>query len=130
MRYRYNPQCLCGRCRAHGLMGPAVLISLGVLFLLDQLTHVRWLDFDRTWPAFLIVIGLVMFLQHNASMAGHVPRPYAAGPPAWQAQDQRYGAPPFPPQPPVVTQPPAPPAGPTAQSASWDKPDDPGVRNG
>ena len=82
-------------------MGPAVLITLGVLFLLDQVSHVHWLDFDNTWPAFLIVIGLVMFLQHNASAAGHVPREYGAGPPAWQSQDQRYGAPQYPPQPPV-----------------------------
>ncbi len=74
MRYRYNPYCSCSRCRAHGFMGPAVLITLGVLFLLDQITHVRWLDFGSTWPAFLIVIGLVMFLEHNASPAGHVPR--------------------------------------------------------
>ncbi len=130
MRYRYNPSCSCGRCRAHGFMGPTVLISLGVLFLLDQLTHVRWLDFDRTWPAFLIVIGLVMFLQHNASMAGHVPRLYGAEPQAWQSQDQRYGTPQYPPQPPVVTQPPAPAAGPSPPGASWDKPGDPGVHNG
>ena len=41
MRYRYNPYCSCGRCRAHGFMGPAVLITLGVLFLLDQLGHTR-----------------------------------------------------------------------------------------
>ena len=118
MRYRYNPQCPCGRCRAHGLMGPAVLISLGVLFLLDQLTNVRWLDFDRTWPAFLIVIGLVMFLQHNASMDGHVPRLY--GPPAWQSQVQQYGAPQQP-QPPVPPPPPSPPAGPIVPETNWNR---------
>jgi hypothetical protein len=111
-------------------MGPAVLITLGVLFLLDQLTHVRWLDFGSTWPAFLIVIGLVMFLEHNASMAGHVPREYGAGPSAWTSQDQRYGTPPYPPQPPTVTQPPASPASPAPPGASWNKPDDPGVHNG
>jgi Domain of unknown function (DUF5668) len=111
-------------------MGPAVLITLGVLFLLDQLTHVRWLDFGSTWPAFLIVIGLVMFLEHNASPAGHVPREYGAGPPAWTSQDQRYGTPPYPPQPPMVTQPPASAPGPTAPGATWNKPDDPGVHNG
>jgi hypothetical protein len=111
-------------------MGPAVLITLGVLFLLDQVGRIYWLHFDNTWPALLIVIGLVMFLQHNASQAGHVPRLYGAGPPAWRSQDPRYGAPPYPPQPPVVTPPPAPQAGPITPAASWNKPDDPGVRNG
>jgi Domain of unknown function (DUF5668) len=130
MKYRYNPRCSCGRCRAHGLMGPAVLITLGVLFLLDQVTHISWLDFGSTWPAFLIVIGLVMFLEHNASVAGHIPRQYGAAPPAWQPPDPRYGTPPYPPQPPAVTPPPAPPAGPAAPGTNWNKPDDPGVRNG
>jgi Domain of unknown function (DUF5668) len=130
MRYRYNPHCSCSRCRAHGFMGPAVLITLGVLFLLDQVSRVHWLDFGSTWPALLIVIGLIMFLQHNASVAGHVPREYGAGPPAWQAQGQPYGTPPYPPQPPVVTRPPAPQAGPTTPGADWNQPGDPGVHNG
>jgi LiaI-LiaF-like transmembrane region len=112
-------------------MGPAVLITLGVLFLLDQVGRIYWLHFDNTWPALLIVIGLVMFLQHNASAAGHVPREYGAGPPAWRAQDARFGTPQYPGQPPqpVVT-PPTPPASPVAPAETWNKPDDPGVRNG
>jgi LiaI-LiaF-like transmembrane region len=119
MRYRYNPYCSCSRCRAHGFMGPAVLITLGVLFLLDQITHVRWLDFSSTWPAFLIVIGLVMFLEHNASPAGHVPRQYGAMPPA------APGMPAYPaqPQPPVAS------VGPATPDA-WNKSNDPEVRNG
>jgi len=123
MRYRYNPYCSCSRCRAHGFMGPAVLITLGVLFLLDQLTHVHWLDFGSTWPAFLIVIGLVMFLEHNASAAGHVPREYGAMPPP------APGTPAYPgqPQPPGVT---PPPAGSITPGADWTRPDDPGVRHG
>ena len=124
MRYRYNPYCSCGRCRAHGFMGPTVLITLGVLFLLDQLTHVRWLDFSSTWPAFLIVLGLVLFLEHNASPAGHVPREYGAIPPA-------PGAPGYPmqPPPPVVTPPPVAPAG-SLTETSWNKPNDSEVRHG
>ena len=47
MKYRYNPSCGCARCRAHGFMGPTVLITIGVLFLLDQVTGVYWLEFDR-----------------------------------------------------------------------------------
>src|SRR5271166_559660 len=109
MRYRYNPSCSCPRCRAHGFMGPAVLITLGVLFLLDQVVHVYWMEFGRTWPALLIVIGLIMFLQHNAPATGHVPREYKGIPPAPQAypspQQQPW-------RPPVVTPPPAPAAAP------------------
>jgi Domain of unknown function (DUF5668) len=118
MRYRYNPSCSCPRCRAHGFMGPAVLITLGVLFLLDQVVHVYWMEFGRTWPALLIVIGLVMFLQHNAPATGHVPREYREyipAPPAPQAapwqppQQQQQWHPPAPPAPPAAT--PAPFAG-------------------
>ena len=124
MRYRYNPYCSCSRCRAHGFMGPVVLITLGILFLLDQITHVRWLDFGSTWPAFLIVIGLVLFLEHNASPAGHVPREYGVMPPATP------GAPIYqaPPQNPVVT--PPPPAAPVTPDSNWNRPNDPEVRNG
>src|SRR5271167_767224 len=126
MRYRYNPYCSCSRCRAHGFMGPTVLITLGVLFLLDQITHVRWLDFSSTWPAFLIVIGLVLFLEHNASPAGHVPREYGAMPPVTPGA-QVY---PAQPQTPVVTPPPVAPAGSVAPDANWNRPNDPEVRNG
>ncbi len=132
MRYRYNPYCSCSRCRAHGFMGPTVLITLGVLFLLDQITHLRWLDFSSTWPAFLIVIGLVLFLEHNASPAGHVPREYGSGPPAWVSRDERSGTAPYPgqPQSPVATPPLVAPAAPVTPSADWNRPDDPEVRNG
>ena len=115
MKYRYNPSCSCPRCRAHGFMGPAVLITLGVLFLLDQVVHVYWMEFGRTWPALLIVIGLVMFLQHNAPATGHVPREYVIAPPAppptqWQQQQpQQQWHPPAAPAPSAAT--PAPFAG-------------------
>ncbi len=131
MRYRYNPYCSCGRCRAQGFMGPAVLITLGVLFLLDQLGHTGRMEFGSTWPALLIVIGLVMFLQHNASVAGHVPREYGAIAPN-PGQPVGPGTPGYtvPPQPPVVTPPPAPPVGSLTQGANWSNPDDREVHNG
>jgi len=138
MRYRYNSACPCPRCRAHGYMGPAVLITLGVLFLLDQMGHMHWMDFGFTWPALLIVIGLVMLLQHSASMEGHIPREYGR-PPAWPPQDPRYGTPypgqPYPgqppqgqgyPPPPVVTPPPTPTAGFIAPGSSPKGPDERG----
>ena len=50
-------------------MGPAMLVTLGVLFLLDTSTRV---DFGKTWPAILLVIGVVKLVQSNASSEGHV----------------------------------------------------------
>lgn len=82
MRYRYNPYCSCSRCRTHEYMGPAVIITVGVLFLLAQATSTHWLNFGHTWPALLIVMGLVSFLQHSAPANGHIQREYGAAPPA------------------------------------------------
>lgn len=107
MKYRYNPSCGCARCRAHGFMGPAVLITIGVLFLLDQVTHIYWMEFGRTWPALLIVIGLIMFLQHNAPATGHIPREYMAYPPPPAVQPWHPPVAPQPWQPPAAQQPPA-----------------------
>jgi hypothetical protein len=61
--------CPCDRCRMRKLMGPAMLLTIGTLFLLQSLNVV---DFDRTWPAILLVVGIVKLLQSNASSAGHV----------------------------------------------------------
>lgn len=67
--------CACDRCRARCLMGPAVLVTLGVLFLIDHIV-----SFGRTWPALLIVIGLIKVYQGNASNAGHMEiQPPSAG---------------------------------------------------
>lgn len=116
MKYRYNPACGCPRCRAHGFMGPAILITIGVLFLLDQMTHIYWMEFGRTWPALLIVIGLIMFLQHNAPATGHVPREYQAMQQAQQQyQPQQWRPPVAPPSAPAPSQPQAPSAGTTDQ---------------
>jgi hypothetical protein len=67
--YVPNPRCQCPRCRARGLMGAAVLITLGVLFLLNNLYVVR---FGESFPALLIVIGLMMYLGRSASIEGHI----------------------------------------------------------
>ena len=116
MKYRYNPACGCARCRAHGFMGPAVLITIGVLFLLDQMTHIYWMEFVRTWPALLIVIGLIMFLQHNAPATGHVPREYQAMQQAQQQYQPQQRRPPVaPPSAPAQSQSQAPSRGTTDQ---------------
>jgi TM2 domain-containing membrane protein YozV len=67
----------CERCRSRGLMGPAVLVTLGTLFLLEQYDVIA---FHRTWPLLLVVIGLVKVLQGNASTVGHVDGHYPSAP--------------------------------------------------
>ena len=131
MRYRYNSSCPCARCRAHGFMGPAVLITIGVLFLFDQMGHQHWMDFGFTWPALLIVIGVIKLLEHSASTNGHIPR--EGLPPAWQPRDARsgqppyVGQPPYPPTPgPITPAPPSYPAGFIAPGSSVKGPDERG----
>lgn len=62
-------RCMCEHCRTRRLMGPAMLVTLGVLFLLDSVSNI---EFHKTWPAILLVIGVVKLLQSNASSTGHV----------------------------------------------------------
>jgi len=57
-------------CRSRGLMGPVVLITLGVLFLAGRF---GWrYQFRELWPALLIVIGAVKLFGSLASTEGHV----------------------------------------------------------
>jgi LiaI-LiaF-like transmembrane region len=53
-----------------GLMGPIVLIALGVMFLAGQFWP-AW-GVSRTWPTLLIVIGVVKLLE---SVRSRGPRP-------------------------------------------------------
>ncbi len=63
-------KCKCARCTCRGLMGPAVLITLGALFLVGRLS---WgYSFHDLWPVLLIVIGLVKLAGAFASTEGHV----------------------------------------------------------
>ncbi|HZU31497.1 MAG TPA: B-box zinc finger protein [Candidatus Angelobacter sp.] len=71
-------RCPCVRCRARGLMGSAVLITLGVLFLL-QSYHV--VPFDNSFPVLLLVIGCVLLVSRTGSTEGHIERGWVANPP-------------------------------------------------
>ncbi len=82
-------RCQCARCRAHRLMGPAVLLTLGFLFLFESMGRV---GFGRTWPILLLVIGGVKLYQSGASTEGHVALP--PGPPAPPADASAPPAPP------------------------------------
>lgn len=103
-------RCQCPRCRARRLMGPAVLLTIGFLFLFETLGHV---GFHRTWPILLLVIGGVKLLQGSASSEGHIatPLPGTPVPPAATG-----GTPPNVPPPPAPPAPPPASAGPSEVS--------------
>ena len=42
-------KCRCQSCTIRGLTGPAIVITIGVLFLLHE-TQGGHLDFQNTWP--------------------------------------------------------------------------------
>jgi Domain of unknown function (DUF5668) len=78
-------RCACRRCTIRGLMGPAVIITVGVLFLLDQ-TGGGNFSFANTYPVILIVIGAISLAAAASSSEGHVsgpvPPPGPVAPPA------------------------------------------------
>ena len=47
--------CGCGRCTIGAITGPLLLITLGILFAVDQLGR---FGFRETWPVLLIVYGV------------------------------------------------------------------------
>jgi hypothetical protein len=66
------------RHRSGRLMGPAMVTTIGILFLLSEL---RVAHFGRTWPIILLVIGAVRLLQGSALGAGpSIPPGSGAGP--------------------------------------------------
>lgn len=78
--YRSNRNCPCQRCRINDLWGPAMLVTIGILFLLQNLGVV---GFHNSWPVILLVAGGIMFARNSASPLGHIPRYaiYAVAPP-------------------------------------------------
>src|SRR5215472_1058598 len=63
-------RCNCQRCTIRSLMGPAVVITVGVLFLLDQMRG-EYFSFSNTWPVILLVIGAVQLASALSSSEGH-----------------------------------------------------------
>ena len=79
-------RCHCQSCTIDSLMGPAIITTIGVLFLLGQLVHGENLGFFHTWPVILVVIGLIKLASAVAPRAGHIsdrqaPPPAAPQPP-------------------------------------------------
>ncbi|MGA7289610.1 MAG: DUF5668 domain-containing protein [Terriglobales bacterium] len=97
--------CQCARCRTRRIMGPAIVFTIGVLFLLDNL-DVGNLGFHRTWPLILLVVGAIKLLQGSASTEGHV---------SFLSSNPPGGGGPIPPAPPTPPTPPAPPTTPTEE---------------
>ena len=76
--YIRNRNCPCLRCRTHSMMGAAILITLGVLFLLENYGVA---PFERSFPVLLLVIGAVLLISRTGSMEGHVnPQVYVPAP--------------------------------------------------
>ena len=85
--------CGCGRCSTRWLMGPAMVLTTGFLFLFHTMNIA---NLDRTWPAWILVVGIVKLLQSSASSAGHVgplpPAPPPAAPPSPRPPSSTPGA--------------------------------------
>ena len=75
-----QPKCHCQSCTIRSLVGPAVVITLGVLWLLHEV-HGGRLYFGSTWPVILIVIGLVHLASSMASREGHIDGSQICAPP-------------------------------------------------
>jgi len=97
--YIRNRNCRCVRCRASGLMGAAILITLGVLFLLHNFGIVR---IGESGPVLLLVIGGVLLISRTGSTEGHVQPGWIQYPsaPAAPAAQQPLTSSPTPPPPP------------------------------
>src|ERR1700751_2481110 len=74
-------KCHCQSCTIRSLVGPAVGITVGILWLLHE-THGGRLYFGNTFPLILIVIGLVHLASSMASREGHVDATSLSPPPA------------------------------------------------
>ena len=97
--YTRNRHCPCPRCRACGLTGAALVITVGVLFLLDTNGVI---GFNQSWPVLLLVIGAFIFMSRTASTENHV-EPWSSPAPGnaqINPQQGMWGAPVPPPPPP------------------------------
>jgi len=81
-----NPaRCTCPRCSIRNLMGPAVVTTIGILFLLSELGN-GYFHIGHTYPVLFIVIGAILLASSLVPMEGHVeatvPPPVNPTPPA------------------------------------------------
>jgi Domain of unknown function (DUF5668)/B-box zinc finger len=100
--------CQCARCRTRRLMGPVMLLTIGVLFLLNNLHAAR---FGETWPVILLAVGVIKLMQGSASTEGHIPSAFVD--PNFPGAGVDGGPIPPPPVAPVI--PPVPPVPPSSE---------------
>src|SRR5689334_18418625 len=67
--YIRNSNCQCVRCRAHGLMLSAVLVTLGIIILLKNYGIV---PISESMPVIFLVIGVMLLVARTGSTEGHV----------------------------------------------------------
>ncbi len=67
------------------IRGPITLITLGVLFALNNFTQYH---FEQTWPVLLIVFGLLSLVRRSVEP----PRPPRQGPYGYPPQQQPPGS--------------------------------------
>ncbi len=104
--------CQCARCRTRRIMGPAMMLTVGFLFLIETLHGPR---FHQTWPVILLVVGVIKLLQGSASLEGHNPSLPDNCAPGAAPSNMGGSIPPVPPVPPVAPAPPVPPVPPTSE---------------
>ena len=73
------------------IRGPVTLITIGVLFALNNFT----LRLRQTWPVILIVFGLLSLLRRGTQPIGNMPppRPYSYPPPGGYSRSPYAGGP-------------------------------------
>jgi hypothetical protein len=85
-------RCTCMRCRTRGLMGPGMVSLTGVLLLLSTLDIA---GIDRTWPAWILAVGVIQLVRSTASTEGHIgnipPMPPSAPPPPYSPPGPQSG---------------------------------------
>jgi len=90
------------RSLASAIRGPVTLITVGILFALNNFTPY---GFDKTWPVLLIVFGLLSLIRRGVEPEPPVPvpPPYNYPPPTAGGgyAGSSYSAPPSPPSPPA-----------------------------
>ncbi len=77
-------RCACRRCTIRGLMGPAIIVTVGVLLLLGEMRG-DYFSIWNTYPVILIVIGGFSLAAAASSAEGHASG--AVPPPAPGAPD-------------------------------------------
>jgi hypothetical protein len=85
--------------RINRIRGPVYILTAGVLGLLAEFTRYGW---DRTWPVWIIVTGLLMFASHNARRSAIEKGEIPGAPPVYPAPPSSEIAPPPPQQYPPI----------------------------